>query len=122
MGGSMKKDEFIKTYCDFCGTQRCEGIDTEWFTGCPHRNELEDSSEELKMENENNKMNKVKNPFAEAFFIACDPIMSDYFLDKISFEEAVSKASLSFEEIINSSDFQHKINSYFSDFDSYNDI
>lgn len=37
----MKKDEFIQTYCNFCGTQRCEGINTVWFTGCPHKNELE---------------------------------------------------------------------------------
>lgn len=30
----MNKDEFIKTYCHNCGSQRCEGIDSEWFEGC----------------------------------------------------------------------------------------
>lgn len=27
-------EEFVKTYCHNCGSQRCEGIGTEWFDGC----------------------------------------------------------------------------------------
>ena len=28
--------EFVKKYCQWCGTQRCEGPGTEWANGCPH--------------------------------------------------------------------------------------
>jgi hypothetical protein len=30
----MNKEQFVETYCRNCGTQRCEGIDSEWFDGC----------------------------------------------------------------------------------------
>ena len=33
----MTEKQFIMTYCYNCGTQRCEGIGTEWFEGCPKR-------------------------------------------------------------------------------------
>ena len=33
----MNDKQFIETYCQNCGTQRCEGIDTEWFEGCKYR-------------------------------------------------------------------------------------
>lgn len=33
----MDKKQFYETYCMRCGTQRCEGIGTEWFEGCPKR-------------------------------------------------------------------------------------
>ena len=33
----MNDKQFIETYCRNCGTQRCEGIGTEWFEGCPYR-------------------------------------------------------------------------------------
>lgn len=33
----MNDKQFIETYCLNCGTQRCEGIGTEWFEGCQHR-------------------------------------------------------------------------------------
>lgn len=36
----LTEKQFIETYCDNCGTQRCEGIGTEWFDGCRHRHEL----------------------------------------------------------------------------------
>lgn len=32
--------EFIEKYCHNCGSQRCEGIGTEWFDGCHHKYEL----------------------------------------------------------------------------------
>ena len=38
----MNKEQFIETYCHNCGTQRCEGIGTEWFEGCPKRWNLND--------------------------------------------------------------------------------
>lgn len=35
----MNDKEFIEKYCHNCGTQRCEGIGTEWFEGCRYKNE-----------------------------------------------------------------------------------
>ena len=35
----VEKKEFIEKYYRCCGTQRCEGIDTEWAEGCPHYRE-----------------------------------------------------------------------------------
>ena len=35
----MNDKEFIEKYCHNCGTQRCEGIGTEWFEGCQYKNE-----------------------------------------------------------------------------------
>lgn len=37
----LTKQEFLHKYCYSCGTQRCEGIGTEWFNGCHYRHELE---------------------------------------------------------------------------------
>ena len=37
----LTEQEFIHKYCYPCGTQRCEGIGTEWFNGCLYRHELE---------------------------------------------------------------------------------
>lgn len=33
----MNEKQFIETYCNKCGTQRCEGVGTEWFEGCSKR-------------------------------------------------------------------------------------
>lgn len=33
--------EFIEKYCCRCGSQRCEGIGTEWFDGCQYKNNLQ---------------------------------------------------------------------------------
>ena len=38
----MNKEQFIRTHCRNCGSQRCEGIDSEWFDGCAKKWELED--------------------------------------------------------------------------------
>ena len=38
----MTEKQFIETYCHNCGTQRCEGIGTEWFEGCPKRWNLDE--------------------------------------------------------------------------------
>jgi hypothetical protein len=32
--------EFIKHFCNHCGTQRCEGIHSEWFKGCVFKDNL----------------------------------------------------------------------------------
>lgn len=37
----ISEKEFIDKYCHGCGSQRCEGIGTEWFDGCRHRFKLE---------------------------------------------------------------------------------
>lgn len=37
----MNDKEFEETYCSNCGTQRCEGIGTDWFDGCKHKQELD---------------------------------------------------------------------------------
>ena len=36
----LTKDEFIAKFCTCCGSQRCEGVGTEWFDGCTHKSEL----------------------------------------------------------------------------------
>ena len=33
----MNDKDFEQTYCSNCGTQRCEGIYSEWFEGCKYR-------------------------------------------------------------------------------------
>lgn len=33
----MNEEQFIKTYCHNCGTQRCEGVGSPWFEGCKYR-------------------------------------------------------------------------------------
>ena len=33
----MNNKQFIEKYCYNCGTQRCEGIGTEWFDGCHYK-------------------------------------------------------------------------------------
>lgn len=33
----MNDKQFEQTYCSNCGSQRCEGIGTEWFEGCKYR-------------------------------------------------------------------------------------
>lgn len=32
----MNKKQFADKYCTKCGTQRCEGVDSEWVDGCGH--------------------------------------------------------------------------------------
>ena len=36
----LTEKEFVDEYCHNCGTQRCEGIGTEWFDGCRFKNRL----------------------------------------------------------------------------------
>ena len=33
----MTEKQFVETYCHNCGTQRCEGVGTEWFEGCKYK-------------------------------------------------------------------------------------
>lgn len=44
----MNREEFVEKHCKMCGTQRCEGIGTEWFDGCHYRNELDGYEEDIK--------------------------------------------------------------------------
>lgn len=37
----LTKEEFYSKHCQLCGSQRCEGIGTDWFDGCKYRYELE---------------------------------------------------------------------------------
>lgn len=37
----LSTQAFKEKYCINCGSQRCEGIESEWFDGCQHRYELE---------------------------------------------------------------------------------
>lgn len=34
------EEEFVEHFCHNCGSQRCEGIGTEWFEGCQHKDHL----------------------------------------------------------------------------------
>lgn len=36
----LTEEEFIEQYCYNCGSQRCEGIGTEWFDGCQNKEHL----------------------------------------------------------------------------------
>ena len=36
----LTREEFIALHCNVCGSQRCEGIGTEWFDGCKFKDRL----------------------------------------------------------------------------------
>ena len=36
----LTPEEFIALHCHNCGSQRCEGIGTEWFDGCKFKDHL----------------------------------------------------------------------------------
>lgn len=36
----LNKEEFEEKYCKLCGTQRCEGVDSDWFDGCKYKDSL----------------------------------------------------------------------------------
>lgn len=36
----LSQEEFYEQYCCNCGSQRCEGIGTEWFDGCQFKDHL----------------------------------------------------------------------------------
>lgn len=36
------EEEFVEHFCHNCGSQRCEGIGTEWFEGCQNKEHLKD--------------------------------------------------------------------------------
>lgn len=37
----LTEEQFIKLYCNNCGSQRCEGINSEWFEGCKFKDQLD---------------------------------------------------------------------------------
>ena len=45
------QDEFEQIYCLKCGSQRCEGIDTEWFKGCQYNDKLKKAEPKFKKHN-----------------------------------------------------------------------
>lgn len=36
----LTQEEFVELHCHNCGSQRCEGIGTEWFDGCKFKEHL----------------------------------------------------------------------------------
>lgn len=36
----LNRDNFFQKYCLLCGSQRCEGPGSEWFSGCEHKDKL----------------------------------------------------------------------------------
>lgn len=36
----LTEEQFYKKHCQMCGSQRCEGIGTDWFEGCTYKEEL----------------------------------------------------------------------------------
>lgn len=38
----LSEQEFLDKFCYKCGTQRCEGIGTEWFDGCQYKRYLKE--------------------------------------------------------------------------------
>ena len=57
----MNKKQFTETYCLQCGTQRCEGIDSEWFEGCPYRWNLDDMDSAAEIKRLNDKVTELGN-------------------------------------------------------------
>lgn len=37
----LQEKEFVEQFCMNCGSQRCEGIGTEWFDGCGYKRYLQ---------------------------------------------------------------------------------
>ena len=52
----LSEDDFINKYCRKCGSQRCEGIGTESFEGCIHKEFLDDAFK---------RVNECLNSFSE---------------------------------------------------------
>ena len=52
----MNKEQFVKTHCQNCGSQRCEGIDSEWFDGCKYKWELDGTNPSEEIERLNSKI------------------------------------------------------------------
>ena len=63
----MNDKQFIETYCQNCGTQRCEGIGTEWFEGCKYKwnHDSYDAVAEIKRLNKKNNGNGKRNGWKE---------------------------------------------------------
>ena len=58
----MNDEKFIETYCNNCGSQRCEGIGTEWFEGCKHKHNHDSYNTSAENEHLNSK-NIAKETF-----------------------------------------------------------
>lgn len=56
------------------------------------------------------------NPWYKALLMAIDAEAADYFLGKISLEEAVAKADHTFQRIIKTANFKREIENYFDKF------
>lgn len=39
----LTSEEFTWQYCKNCGSQRCDGIESQWFEGCKYKDNLEDN-------------------------------------------------------------------------------
>ena len=52
----MNDKQFIETYCQNCGTQRCGGIGTEWFEGCKYKWNHDSYDAASESERSNNKI------------------------------------------------------------------
>ena len=90
----MNDTQFIEKYCHNCGTQRCEGIGTEWFEGCSYRwnHDSYDAATEIKRLNEKvmelaNKLIKITNEKLPAADVA--PVAHGEWVDIISCEDII---------------------------------
>ena len=52
----MNKEQFVEKYCFGCGSQRCEGIDSEWGEGCQYRWNLDGMDPAAEIERLNKKI------------------------------------------------------------------
>jgi hypothetical protein len=62
----MTEKQFIETYCNKCGTQRCEGIGTEWFEGCQHRWDLDGMNPSVEIKRLNDKVLELATKLVNA--------------------------------------------------------
>ena len=61
----MNEKQFVETYCHNCGSQRCEGIGTEWFEGCKYRWNLDGQDPASEIERLNKKFWDLVNSIAD---------------------------------------------------------
>lgn len=61
----MNEKQFVETYCHNCGSQRCEGIGTEWFEGCKYKWNLDGQDPASEIERLNKKFWDLVNSIAD---------------------------------------------------------
>lgn len=59
----MNEKQFIKKYCHNCGSQRCEGIGTDWFDGCQYKWNLDGQDPAAEIAKLQNRINNLVDEY-----------------------------------------------------------